>query len=290
MAFALLHFIPGDPVDLMLGEQATLEDRASLRHELGLDQPLTTQFGRYAWNILRFDFNRSLVTREPAGREILKRLPATIELSLAALMLAVLWGIPLGVWAAVRPRSFWDRLADGSALLGVSVPGVFLGPALVYVFSIQLDWFPVSDRGGPEYLVLPALSLAIPLGAVLLRMTRAAVLEVLSEDYIRTARAKGLGDGAVYFKHTLRNALSPVVTILCLQLAALLTGTVITETIFDWPGIGSLLFSAIQRRDYPVVQASILMIATIYVLVNLLGDLLYAALNPRVRDSLRGDA
>ena len=199
----------------------------------------------------------------------------------------MLWGLPLGVWAAVKAGGWRDYVFNALALMGMSVPGVFLGPFLIYLFAIQLDWFPVSDRGGWAHLILPACSLALPLGSVILRMTRASVLDVLNEDYIRTARSKGLGNTTIYFKHALRNALIPIVTILGLQLSALLTGTVVTETIFDWPGIGSLIFTAIQRRDYPLVQGCVLFVASIYVLVNLLTDMMYGVVNPKVRT---GDA
>lgn len=267
----------------MLGEQAAQADRDSLRRELGLDKPLPEQYMKYLGQLTRFEFGRSLVSREPVGAEIRNHFPATLQLSLVALIFALLWGMPLGVMAAVRPRSGWGWSAEIMGLLGMSVPAVFLGPVLVYVFAIQMDLLPVSERDGFLSVILPGLSLALPLGAVITRMTRASVREVLNEDYIRTARSKGLGERGIYFKHALRNALIPIVTIVSLQLGALLTGTVITETIFDWPGIGTLLFSAIQRRDYPVVQACILMVACIYVLVNLLGDVMYGVVNPRVR-------
>jgi peptide/nickel transport system permease protein len=283
LAFLLIHFVPGDPVDLMLGEQASQQDRDGLRAELGLDRPLPEQYLRHLKQTVQLDFGRSLSSRESVGSSIAQYFPATVELSLAALALAILWGLPLGVWAAVKPHSLWGWAADGFGLVGMSIPAVFLGPALVYIFAIKLDLLPVSERGGLEHLILPAMSLAMPLGAVILRMTRASVSEVLHEDFIRTARSKGLNERQVHFKHALRNALIPIVTIVTLQLGALLTGTVITETIFDWPGIGTLLFGAIQRRDYPVVQACILMVATIYILVNLLGDILYGLVNPRVR-------
>jgi peptide/nickel transport system permease protein len=283
LAFLLIHLVPGDPVDLMLGEQASQQDREALRRDLGLDQPLPKQFISYLGQLVTFEFGRSLVSRESVGREIAFYFPGTLQLSLAAMLLALLWGLPLGVQAAVHPRSIWSRAADLFGLIGMSVPAVFLGPLLVYIFAIKLDLLPVSDALGPEYLILPSLSLAIPLGAVILRMTRASVTEVLHEDFIRTARSKGLSERTINFKHALRNALIPIVTIVSLQLGALLTGTVITETIFDWPGIGTLLYGAIQRRDYPVVQACILMVAFIYILVNLLGDLMYGVVNPRVR-------
>lgn len=283
LSFLLLHFVPGDPVELMLGERAPAADKENLRRALGLNLPLGEQYVRYLRNLAEFDMGRSLTMRSPVATEIGKHFPATVELALSALLLAILWGLPAGVWAAVKAGGWRDRTANTVALLGMSVPGVFLGPILIYIFAVHLDWFPVSDRGSVAHLVLPAVSLALPMGAVILRMTRASVLDVLNEDYIRTARSKGLGDRVVYFKHALRNALIPIVTILGLQLGALLTGTVVTETIFDWPGIGSLIFTAIQRRDYPLVQGCVLFVAAIYVLVNLATDFAYGVVNPKVR-------
>lgn len=285
LSFFLIHLIPGDPVDYVLGEQAELGDKQKLRQELGLDQPLNQQFKIYLEKMVRFNWGQSLHSKQPVLTEVIARFQATVELAIAALSLALLWGLPLGVWAATRPYSWRDHLCAGVSLLGMSVPGVFLGPMLVYLFAMQLGWFPVSERAGWEHLLLPALSLAIPLGAVILRMTRAAMLEVISEDYIRTARAKGVTERRIFFVHALRNALMPIITIVGLQLGALMTGTVITETIFDWPGLGTLLFQSIQRRDYPVVQGTILFIACLYVLVNLLTDLCYGLVNPRVRST-----
>lgn len=280
LSFLLIHFVPGDPVDQMLGEQATAQDRQNLRHELGLDRPLLEQFAAY---VTGQSLNRSLVTREPVKSEILRRFPATAELALSSLFLALLWGLPLGLWAAIYANRLPDLLANMLSTLGMSVPGIFLGPALVYIFAIKLDWFPVSERGGLESLILPATSLALPLGSVIARMTRAATVEVLSQDYMRTARAKGAGPYDLYFRHALKNALIPLITIVGLQLGALLTGTVITETIFDWPGIGTLIYTAIQKRDYPLVQGCVLFVAIIYVFVNLATDLCYAVVNPKVR-------
>lgn len=283
LSFTLIHLVPGDPIDGLLGEQAAAEDKARLRGELGLDRPLPAQFAAYASNLARFDLGTSLATRYPVAEEITRHFPATVELSLTALLFALLWGLPTGVMSAVAQNRWPDRLGGTLSLVGMSVPGVFLGPALVYVFAIRLAWFPVSDRGGLEHLALPALSLALPLGAVIVKMTRAAMLEVLRDDYMRTARAKGVGEFGLYFRHALRNALVPIVTIVGLQLSALLTGTVITETIFDWPGLGTLLLGAIQSRDYPLVQGCVLFIAAIYVLVNFATDLAYGVVNPKVR-------
>jgi peptide/nickel transport system permease protein len=283
ISFLLIHMVPGDPVDLMLGDQAALSDKIGLRHELGLDLPLNRQFERYLHDLAHLDLGRSLRTRLPVFDEILAHFPATLELSVASLLLALAWGLPLGVASAVYKRSLTDKIAGFVTLLGMSTPGVFLGPALVYLFAIKLGWFPISDRGGIEHLVLPAVSLALPLGAVLVKMTRTALLDVLHDDYMRTALAKGVSPLALYFRHALRNALIPIVTIVGLQLSALLTGTVITETIFDWPGLGLLLFDSIGSRDYPTVQGCILFIACVYVIVNFLTDLAYGVVNPRIR-------
>ncbi len=282
LTFMLLHFVPGDPVEMMLGEQASAQDKANLRRELGLDQPFITQYLNYLSDLTAMDLGRSLSLRTPVKDEIIKHFPATVELSIAALALALFIGLPLGVTSAVH-GGWRDRVCHIYTLMGMSIPGVFLGPILIYIFAIQLNWFPVSDRDGWAHLVLPACSLAFPLGAVIARMSRASLLEVLQEDYIRTARAKGAAEHVIHFKHALRNALIPIVTVVGLQLSALLTGTVVTETIFDWPGIGSLMYSAIQRRDYPLVQGCVLLVATIYVLVNLATDLMYGVVNPRVR-------
>lgn len=283
LSFLLIHLVPGDPVDMILGEQAALSDKENLRHELGLDIPLGKQLLQDLRNLSHFQLGKSLRTRGPVVEEIWNHFPATLELSVGALALALLWGLPMGVWAAVGERSWRDRIAGLASLFGMSIPGVFLGPILIYIFAIRLDWLPVSDIGGIEHLILPAISLALPLGSAISRMTRTALLEVLRDDYMRTARAKGVGEFALYFKHALGNALIPIVTIVGLQLSALLTGTVVTETIFDWPGIGLLLFDSIQRRDYPMVQGTVLFVAVIYVIVNWLTDIAYGLVNPRVR-------
>ena len=283
ISFFLIHLIPGDPVDIMLGEQASLEEKVSLRKELGLDQPLAAQYGGFLKGLVTLDLGRSLQSGRPVVEEIAKRFPATAELTVAAMLLAILFAIPLGTLAAVKQHSLFDQIIMSVGLLGMSVPGFWLGPMLILVFSIQLDLLPVSERGGLDHLILPALSLALALGSILLRMTRASMLEVIKEDYIRTARSKGLSEKTIYFKHALRNALMPIITIIGLQFGALLTGTVITETIFDWPGVGTLLFSGIQQRNYPQVQACVIFISVTYVLVNLLVDLAYAWANPKVR-------
>jgi peptide/nickel transport system permease protein len=279
----LIHLVPGDPVELMLGESARPGDRAALRASLGLDQPLhrqvLDQFGRLA----RLDLGESLYSRRPVSAVIAERLPATLELAAAALGVAVALALPLGVLAARRRGGVADGAAMGLALLGLSVPAFWLGPLLILVFSVLLGWTPVSGREGLTSLILPALTLGTGMAAVLARMLRSSLLDTLAEDYVRTARAKGLGPGAVVWRHALRNAALPVVTVFGMQAGALLAGAVITETVFAWPGIGSLLVEAIQRRDFPVVQGCVLLISVSYVAVNALTDLAYAWLDPRVR-------
>ncbi|MEZ4870849.1 MAG: ABC transporter permease [Bdellovibrionales bacterium] len=281
--FFLLHLVPGDPVDIILGDNVTAVQRQELRAQLGLDQPILVQYKNYMLGLIQGDLGESIYRRQPIGPLILKSLPATLELSFGALVFAMIMGLPLGVLTAVKRGGPLDWAISTWSLLGMSLPAYFLGPMLIWGFAIHWDLLPVSERGDISHLVLPSLSLAIPLGSVLIRMTRASVIEVMNEDYIRTAQAKGLSQLAMYFKHALKNAMIPILTTLGLQLGALLTGTVITETIFDWPGIGTLLFNSIQQRDYPLVQGCILFVAVIYLLVNLLTDLAYAFVNPKVR-------
>jgi peptide/nickel transport system permease protein len=279
----LIHLVPGDPVELMLGESATAGDRAALRARLGLDRPVHEQVLSQLSRLSRLDLGESLHSRRPVGALVAERLPATVELAVAALAVAVAVAIPLGILAARWRGGTADGAAMGLALLGLSVPSFWLGPLLILVFSVVLGWTPVSGREGWSSLVLPALTLGTGMAAVLARMLRGSLLETLSEDYVRTARAKGLPEGEVIRRHALRNAALPVVTVFGMQAGALLAGAVITETVFAWPGIGSLLVEAIARRDYPVVQGCVLLISTSYVLVNALTDLAYAWLDPRVR-------
>lgn len=283
LTFLLIHLVPGDPVDIILGEQASSFDKEALRRDLQLDQPLLTQYTNFLSRLLRLDLGTSLHSRKSVSQQIFQRFPATIELTIAAMILALSVGIPLGVSAAVRRHQWPDLMVNIFSLLSMSTPGIFLGPLLIWIFSLQLDWLPVSERGGLNHLILPALSLAIPICAVICRVTQTSMLEVVKEDYIRVAKAKGLTPLYIYGKHALANALMPLITIVGLQIGALLTGTLITETIFDWPGIGSLLIQAIQSRDYPLVQACVLLIAVIYVSVNVLTDVSYAIANPKVR-------
>lgn len=283
LVFFLIHLVPGDPVEVMLGESAQLADREALRQSLGLDQPLWSQFGQYLANIGQLDLGTSLHSQRPIAEILLERIPATLELALAALLVAIVIAFPLGVIAAVRKDSAWDHGAMALSLLGVSVPNFLMGPLLILVFALWLGWFPVSGREGLASLVLPALTLGSAMAAILSRMVRATLLEVLGEDFIRTARAKGLGPRAVIWRHALRNALLPVITLLGLQLGALLAGAVITEAVFSWPGIGQLVIESIQRRDYPLVQACVLLISLTYVVVNTLTDVAYGWFDPRVR-------
>ena len=283
LVFLLIQLVPGDPVEVMLGESASSADREALREQLGLNQPLLVQLWQYLSGLARGDLGISLFSQRPIGELLLERIPATLLLTIAALGIAVLLAVPLGVLAALRKDTAWDTGAMGFALLGVSIPNFWLGPLLILVFSLWLGWFPVSGAEGAGAWVLPALTLGTGLAAILSRMVRSSLLEVLQEDYMRTARAKGLSSTRVVWVHGLRNALLPVITLLGLQLGALLGGAVITETVFSWPGIGSLTIEAIQRRDYPLVQACVLLISLAYVLVNLATDLIYAWIDPRIR-------
>lgn len=283
LVFFLIHLVPGDPVEVMLGESAQPADRAALRHALGLDQPVPVQLFNYFNGLLHFDLGTSLHSQRPIAEVMLERMPATLELAVAALLVAVVIAFPLGVLSAVRKDTTLDHGARVISLLGISIPHFWLGPLLILIFSLWLGWLPVSGREGFASLVLPALTLGTALAAILSRMVRATLLETLNEDYIRTARAKGLSEYTVVLHHALRNALLPVITVLGLQLGALLGGAIVTEMVFSWPGLGQLTIEAIHRRDYPVVQACILLISVTYVLVNTLTDLAYVWLDPRVR-------
>jgi len=283
MVFLLIHLVPGDPVEVMLGESARPADREALRAALGLNQPLATQLWHYFSGLLQLDLGTSLHSQRPIADILAERLPATIELAAMSLLLAMAIALPLGVMAAIHKDRGWDIGAMSFSLLGVSIPNFWMGPMLILVFSLWLGWTPVSGREGVGSFILPTITLGTALAAILARMVRSSLLEVLTEDYIRTARAKGLSERAVIWQHALRNAWLPVVTLVGLQLGALLGGAVITETVFSWPGIGSLLVESIQKRDYPVVQACVLVISLIYVLVNTATDLVYAWVDPRIR-------
>jgi peptide/nickel transport system permease protein len=283
LVFFLIHLIPGDPVEYILGDSARPADRNALRQQLGLDQPLLQQYSSYLINLLSLDLGKSLHSNQSVTALLSERFPATLELAMAAFIIAVLIAVPLGVMAARRRGTAWDTSAMTMSLLGVSIPNFWLGPMLILLFSLWLGWTPVSGREQPGSLILPAITLGASLSAVLARMVRSTLLEVLNEDYIRTARAKGLKESSVICRHALMNAMLPVVTLLGLQLGALLAGAVITETVFSWPGIGSLLIESIQKRDYPLVQGCVLLVAVSYLLINTTTDLLYQLLDPRIR-------
>ena len=312
LVFALLRLIPGDPVEALSGERGMTEERYTrLIHEFGLDRPLPVQYGDYVWKALHGDLGLSTITHEPVFAEFMARFPATVELSIVAMAFALLLGIPAGIVAATKRNTVWDYSVMGASLTGYSMPIFWWGLLLILTFSVTLGWTPVSGRIAIQYdiapvtglmlldsliagdkgafrsavshLILPAIALGtIPL-AVIARMTRSSMLEVLREDYVRTARAKGAGRFRVVAIHALRNALIPVVTTIGLQVGTLLAGAILTETIFSWPGIGKWLVEAIRRRDYPAVQGGILLTATIIIAVNLLVDVLYGVINPRIR-------
>ncbi len=282
LVFFLIHLVPGDPIEVMLGETATGADKEALRRELGLDQPLWTQYIRFIKGLAVADLGRSLYEEGTVTDLVLRRFPATLELTLGAMGIAFLIAFPLGIIAAIKRYSWIDRLSLLFSLVGLSLPNFWLGPLLIIVFAIELGWLPVSGRGGMGHLLLPSLTLGMAMAAILTRMIRSSLLEVINEDYIQAARAKGLSEWKVWLKHALRNSLLSVITIVGLQFGALLAGAVITETIFTWPGIGRLTIQAIQTRDYPLVQGCVLVIALCYLLVNLLTDILYHLVDPRI--------
>ena len=283
LVFLLIHLVPGDPVEVMLGESARPADRAALQAALGLDLPLFQQWLNFIKGVLFFDLGESLHSRQSVSAILSERIPATLLLSVSSLMVAVIIAFPLGMLAAINKDSYWDRSAMVVAMLGVSIPNFVMGPLLMLIFALWLGWFPVNGNEGWLSLVLPSLTLGTALAAILSRMIRASMLEVLQEDYIRAAQARGLSKPIVYWRHALSNALLPIVTVLGLQFGALLAGAVITETIFSWPGVGQLLIESIQKRDYPIVQACVLLISATYVFVNLATDVCYTLIDPRVR-------
>jgi ABC-type dipeptide/oligopeptide/nickel transport system permease component len=283
LVFSLIHLVPGDPAQAMLGDGASPQDIAELRSSLGLDRPLFEQYISFLRHAITGDLGRSFRTGQPVTAMIVERVPATAELAVAAMVVAILVAIPLGVVAAVWRGTAADYSAMTFALAGVSIPNFWLGPLLAIVFAVELGWLPVSGRGSPAHLILPAVSLGLALAAILARMTRASLLDELRELYVRAARARGVSRTAAITAHALRNSMVPLLTIVALQFGAVLTGAVITETIFAWPGIGRLLIQSIGFRDYPMVQGCILLIAVTYVSVNLVTDLMYGVLDPRIR-------
>lgn len=283
LVFLMIHIVPGDPVEQMLGEGAAPGELAQLRHSLGLDRSLHAQYGHYLWDLAHGNLGQSLKFQAPVRRIIFERYPATLQLAFLALLVCAAIAVPAGVLAAHRRGDGPDRAVGVFTLFGLAIPNFALGPLLILLFSIELGLLPVSGRGGLAYYILPAATLGAALAAILTRMVRGSMLEELSSDYVRTARAKGLSNTTVLFRHAFRNALIPIITILGLQFGTLLAGTIVTETIFSWPGIGRLTVQAISSRDYPLLQGCILVIAVSYVLVNLLTDLLYTVIDPRVR-------
>lgn len=282
VAFLLLYVAPGDPVEAMVGERADSATIARLRQQLRLDDPLPQRFGHYVGNVLKGDLGQSYVTNRPITQDIRERFPKTLQLAGAAMLLATIVGMTLGVLSARNPGGLADRFALGLAYLGVSFPVFWVGLLLILLFAVTLRWLPPSGYGSLRFLILPALTLGMRSIAFLARMTRSAMLEAMNADFVRTARAKGLNEWRVTLKHALRNALIPVITVLGLDFGAYLTGSILTETIFSWPGIGRYVVNAISRRDLPAIQGTVLFLSTVFVLVNLITDLAYAKADPRV--------
>ena len=285
VVFALLYIAPGDPVMEMVGERADSATIAQLRRQLHLDEPRPKQFAAYASGVLRGDLGTSFITGRPIARDIAERFPKTLELACAAMLLAVVLGISVGVVTAAHPGGWFDRLTLAFTYLGISFPVYWVGLILILVFAMILRWLPPSGTGGLAFLILPAFALGTRSIAFLARMTRSAMLEVLGSDYIRTARAKGLPRAAVLARHALRNALIPVVTVIGLDFGSYLTGSILTETVFSWPGLGRYVVNAISKRDLPAIQGSILFLSVVFVVVNIVADLTYAATDPRVEYS-----
>jgi ABC-type dipeptide/oligopeptide/nickel transport system permease component len=283
VAFLLLYVAPGDPVEAMIGERADSATIARLRAELHVDDPLPLRFTHYIGRVAVGDLGRSYITDRPIAQDIRERFPKTLQLAGAAMLLAACIGITLGVLSARNPGGFIDRFALGLAYIGISFPVYWVGLLLILLFAVTLKWLPPSGYGSLRFLVLPALTLGMRSIAFLARMTRSAMLDALNADFIRTARAKGLSEWIVTVRHALRNALIPVITVLGLDFGAYLTGSILTETIFSWPGIGRYVVNAISRRDLPAIQGSVLFLSTVFVVVNLVTDLAYAKADPRVR-------
>jgi len=292
LVFAVLHLAPGDPAAIMLGAQATKEDVVRLHRDLGLDQPLVVQYVRWIGHVLQGDLGRSIPLGRAVLPEVLLRFKATLVLTAGALLIAILLGLAAGIVSAVKQYTWLDRISMGVAVTGVSLPVFWTGIMLILLFALQLRWFPSSGMSSPYgsgvadvlwHLVLPAVTLGTASAAALARLTRSSVLEIIRQDYVRSARAKGLAERAVIARHVLKNAINPIITVLGLQVGFLLGGAILTETVFSWPGLGSMMVRAIQARDYPLVQGGVLLIATTFVLVNLVVDLLYAVFDPRIR-------
>ena len=283
LTFLLIHAVPGDPVEVMLGESASVADREVLRADLGLNQPLFSQFGSYLNKLAHGDFGQSIHGKTPIIDMLKTRYPATLKLAFLSLLIGLSIGIPLGVYAALKAGHWQDMMVTIVSVRFSAMPAFWLGPILMLIFAVWLGWLPVSGMESRTSIILPAITLGLGLSAILTRMTRTSLLEVLNDDYIRTARAKGLSEKTVIIRHALRAALLPIITIVGLQMGSLLAGTVITETVFSWDGIGRLLVESIEKRDYPVTQACVLVVALSYVLVNLVTDVLYRFADPRVK-------
>ena len=282
LIFVIIRLIPGDPARLALGAEATEDQVQLMRRQWGLDQPLPVQYAYWIGHALQGDWGRSTVSRVPASDEIGLRLPATLRLAACSVLIACVLGVGFGVLAAVRHNTWLDRLSMVIALLGVCTPSFWLGLMLILVFSVQLGWLPSFGQGGLDHLLLPSLTLGAGAAALIARVTRSSLLEVMSADYLRTARAKGLAEHLVVGRHALRNALIPVVTLLGLEFGGLLAGAIVTETVFAYPGIGLLLVNSIGNRDFAVIQPALLLFAFQFVLVNLVVDILYAVVDPRI--------
>jgi peptide/nickel transport system permease protein len=283
LTFALIHLVPGDPVSAMLGDYAAPTDLNRMRQDLKLDLPLWQQYGDFLLDLAHGDLGQSISQHAPVSRLIRERYPATLELAGAGLLVAIAIALPLGIVAGADAGGPGDLGAMGFAILGVSIPHLYLGPLLMVVFSLDLGWLPLTGRGGFAHLVLPAVTMGTALAAILARMLRQSLVQVIGTDYMRTARGKGLSERAALIRHGLRNALTPVITLLGLEAGALLTGSIVTEMIFSWPGLGRLLMTAINNRDYPLVEGCVLTFALSYVVVNMITDLVYGAVDPRIR-------
>jgi len=283
LLFFMLRMLPGDPAQVLAGQMASPEDIKIIRHQLGLDRPIIVQYGLFLSRLVRFDLGRSARTQNPVINEVWARLPNTVLLAVAAITLACLFGIPAGIISATRPYTWIDYLFTSMALFGISMPVFWLGLMLVVIFSVVLQWLPAGGTGSWKHIILPSFTLAAFVVAFITRMTRASMIEALSQDYTTTARSKGLKERVVIVKHALKNALIPIITVVGLQFGLLLGGAVLTETVFAWPGVGRLIVDSILARDYPVIQGTILIFGLLYILVNLLVDMIYAFIDPRIR-------
>lgn len=283
LLFFMLRMLPGDPAQVLAGQMASQEDIQQIRQQLGLDKPIFVQYGLFLGRLARLDFGRSARTQNPVIHEIWARLPNTVLLAVSAITIACLFGIPAGILSAVKPYTWIDYLFTSMALFGISMPVFWLGLMLVVIFSVLLQWLPAGGTGTWKHLILPSVTLAAFVVAFISRMTRASMMEALSQDYTTTARSKGLQEKVVIIKHALKNALIPIITVVGLQFGLLLGGAVLTETVFAWPGMGRLMVDSILGRDYPMIQGAILIFGLLYILVNLAVDLIYAYIDPRIR-------